>query len=82
MQRLELGAHLHPTATALDDAHDVARALQPQRHEFDQGDFAGFTSQESSNLVWGGIKYLESGEIGLVYKLCQSRNRLIETYPS
>jgi glycerol-3-phosphate dehydrogenase len=48
----------------------------------DQGDFAGFTSQESSNLVWGGIKYLESGELGLVYKLCQSRNRLIETYPS
>jgi len=33
---------------------------------FDQGDFAGFTSQESSNLVWGGIKYLESGELGPV----------------
>jgi glycerol-3-phosphate dehydrogenase len=48
----------------------------------DQGDFAGFTSQESSNLIWGGIKYLEGGELGLVYKLCQSRNRLIETYPS
>jgi glycerol-3-phosphate dehydrogenase len=48
----------------------------------DQGDFAGFTSQESSNLVWGGIKYLESGELGLVRKLCSSRNRLIATYPS
>src|SRR5262245_30200623 len=48
----------------------------------DQGDFAGFTSQESSNLVWGGIKYLESGEVGLVRKLCTSRNRLISTYPS
>jgi len=48
----------------------------------DQGDFAHFTSQESSNLVWGGIKYLESGELGLVRKLCSSRNRLLETYPS
>ena len=26
----------------------------------DQGDFAGLTSQESSNLAWGGIKYMES----------------------
>jgi glycerol-3-phosphate dehydrogenase len=48
----------------------------------DRGDFAGLTSQESSNLVWGGIKYLEGGELGLVRKLCRSRNRLIETYPS
>ena len=26
----------------------------------DRGDFGGFTSQESSNLVWGGFKYLEN----------------------
>ena len=48
----------------------------------DKGDFGGFTSQESSNLVWGGIKYLESFEFGLVRKLCLSRNRLIRAYPS
>jgi glycerol-3-phosphate dehydrogenase len=48
----------------------------------DMGDFAGATSQESSNLVWGGIKYLEGGEVGLVRKLCLSRNRLIRAYPS
>src|SRR5690242_1720523 len=48
----------------------------------DRGDFAGMTSQESSNLVWGGIKYLESGDVALVAKLCSSRNRLIRTYPS
>lgn len=48
----------------------------------DRGDFAGFTSQESSNLVWGGIKYLESFELGLVRTLCLSRNRLLEAYPS
>ena len=48
----------------------------------DRGDFAGFTSQASSNLAWGGIKYLESGELSLVRKLCVSRNRLLRTYPS
>ena len=48
----------------------------------DQGDFAGLTSQSSSNLAWGGIKYLESYEFGLVRKLCRSRNKLIRAYPS
>ena len=28
----------------------------------DRGDFAGSTSSSSSNLVWGGIKYLENYE--------------------
>lgn len=48
----------------------------------DKGDFANFTSQESSNLVWGGIKYLQTYEFGLVAKLCQARNRLIRAYPN
>jgi glycerol-3-phosphate dehydrogenase len=48
----------------------------------DRGDFAAATSQESSNLAWGGIKYLESFELGLVRKLCRARNRLIRCYPS
>ena len=48
----------------------------------DRGDFASFTSQQSSNLVWGGIKYLENYEIPLVRKLCMSRNRLMRAYPA
>ena len=48
----------------------------------DRGDFAGFTSQESSNLVWGGFKYLENYELPLVRKLSMSRNRLMRTYPA
>jgi glycerol-3-phosphate dehydrogenase len=48
----------------------------------DKRDFAGFTSQESSNLAWGGIKYMESYEFGLVRGLCKSRNHLISNYPS
>jgi glycerol-3-phosphate dehydrogenase len=48
----------------------------------DRGDFAGVTSQESSNLAWGGIKYMETFELGLVQKLCKSRNELMRAYPS
>ncbi len=48
----------------------------------DRGDFAGSTSMQSSNLVWGGIKYLESNDFSLVRKLCKSRNHLIKSYPS
>jgi len=48
----------------------------------DRSDFASGTSQESSNLAWGGIKYLESLEFGLVRKLCDARNTLIRSYPS
>ena len=46
----------------------------------DQGDFGGYTSQESSNLIWGGIKYLESMEFALVNDLCASRNHLLKAY--
>ena len=48
----------------------------------DQGDFAGQTSSNSSNLAWGGIKYLENHEYLLVNKLCKSRNHLMRSYPS
>lgn len=48
----------------------------------DKNDFASGTSSNSSNLAWGGIKYLESHEYGLVRKLCKSRNHLMQQYPS
>jgi glycerol-3-phosphate dehydrogenase len=48
----------------------------------DRGDFAGETSMNSSNLAWGGIKYMETGDFALVRKLCVSRNLLMRSYPS
>lgn len=48
----------------------------------DQGDFAGETSMHSSNLAWGGIKYMEGLEFGLVRKLCVARNALMRAYPT
>ncbi len=48
----------------------------------EQNDFASATSQASSNFVWGGIKYLQTFEFGLVRKLCRSRNQLMKAYPT
>ncbi|HAU13639.1 MAG TPA: FAD-dependent oxidoreductase, partial [Gammaproteobacteria bacterium] len=48
----------------------------------DRSDFAACTSSNSSNLAWGGIKYLETMELLLVNKLCKSRNHLMKSYPS
>ncbi len=48
----------------------------------DRGDFSSCTSSNSSNLAWGGIKYLESYEFLLVNQLCKSRNHLMRSYPS
>lgn len=48
----------------------------------DRGDFASGSSSQSSNLAWGGIKYLESYEFFLVNNLCKSRNHLMASYPS
>jgi len=47
----------------------------------ERGDFAGLTSQETSNLVWGGVKYLQSRELRLVWSLCGARNRLVAAFP-
>lgn len=48
----------------------------------DKNDFASFTSQESSNMVWGGIKYLQTYEVPLVWALCGSRNELMRAFPN
>lgn len=45
-------------------------------------DFASGSSQESSTLAWGGIKYLENYEFKLVWDLCKSRNELMDHFPS
>ena len=49
---------------------------------FQASDFASGSSQESSTLAWGGIKYLENYEFKLVWDLCKSRNELMDNFPS
>ena len=63
-------------AAAALAGHGVKVAL------IEKEDFACGVSSQSSNLAWGGIKYMETFELGLVRKLCQSRNRLTALFPS
>jgi glycerol-3-phosphate dehydrogenase len=57
-------------------AHGLSVAL------VERNDFGSGTSQESSCMVWGGFKYLESRDLKLVAGLCDSRNRLARAYPT
>ncbi len=47
----------------------------------DKGDFASGTSSISSKLVHGGLRYLEHGEIHLVYEALRERGRLLSNAP-
>ena len=42
----------------------------------DKGDFAGATSSRSSKLIHGGLRYLPQGQLRLVYRALQERERL------
>jgi glycerol-3-phosphate dehydrogenase len=47
----------------------------------DKGDFASGTSSASSKLVHGGLRYLEHGDVRLVYEAMQERRRLLRNAP-
>lgn len=45
------------------------------------GDFAEGTSSKSSKLAHGGLRYLQQGEVGLVYQALRERRRLLRNAP-
>ncbi len=47
----------------------------------EKGDFASGTSSKSSKLLHGGLRYLEQGEIPLVFESLAQRNRLFGDAP-
>ncbi len=47
----------------------------------DKGDFAGGTSSRSTKLIHGGLRYLESGRLGLVREACRERRLLQRLAP-
>ncbi|WP_283176474.1 FAD-dependent oxidoreductase [Gemmobacter sp. 24YEA27] len=47
----------------------------------DKGDFSSGTSAAPSRLIHGGIKYLETGEFGLVAQSTLERNLLLRNAP-
>ena len=73
---LVIGGGVNGAVSALALASHGSRAGLIYR-----GDFASETCQSSSNLIWGGIKYLERLEFPLVWHLCGSRNRLLDVFP-
>ena len=74
---LVVGGGINGAVSALALAAAGLRVGLVERHDFGSG-----TSQESSNMVWGGFKYLEGYEVRLVAELCRSRNQLARAYPT
>jgi glycerol-3-phosphate dehydrogenase len=47
----------------------------------ERGDFAEGTSSRSSKLAHGGLRYLQQGEVTLVYEALRERHRLLRNSP-
>ncbi len=73
---LVVGGGITGAGCALDAA---SRGLRTALVERD--DFASGTSSKSSKLVHGGLRYLQQGEIGLVYEALHERQRLLRNAP-
>ena len=73
---LVVGGGITGVGVALDAA---SRGLRTALVEAD--DFASGTSSKSSKLVHGGIRYLQSGEVRLVYEALRERKRLCRNAP-
>ncbi len=71
---LVVGAGATGTGTALDAA---ARGLSVAL--IDKGDIAGGTSSRSSQLVHGGLRYLQQGNVALVRESLRERELLLTT---
>lgn len=84
LQRLEqgtfdvvvVGGGITGVGCALDAAARGLRTALVERH-----DFASGTSSKSSKLVHGGLRYLQQGDIRLVYEALAERQRLRRNAP-
>jgi glycerol-3-phosphate dehydrogenase len=73
---LVVGGGITGAGVALDAA---ARGLKVAL--VDQADFAAGTSSKSSKLIHGGLRYLQQGDIALVYEALHERQRLLRNAP-
>jgi glycerol-3-phosphate dehydrogenase len=73
---LVVGGGVTGAGVALDAA---ARGLRTALVERD--DFASGTSSKSSKLVHGGLRYLQNGDVRLVYEALHERQRLLRNAP-
>jgi glycerol-3-phosphate dehydrogenase len=73
---LVVGGGITGAGVALDAAARGLRVALVERH-----DFASGTSSKSSKLVHGGLRYLQQGDIRLVYEALHERQRLRRNAP-
>ena len=73
---LVVGAGITGSGIALDAA---TRGLSVALVE--RGDFASGTSSKSSKLAHGGLRYLQQGDVRLVYEALHERQRLLRNAP-
>jgi glycerol-3-phosphate dehydrogenase len=73
---LVIGGGVTGAGVALDAA---SRGLRTALVERD--DFASGTSSKSSKLVHGGLRYLQNGDVRLVYEALRERQRLLRNAP-
>lgn len=73
---LVVGGGVTGAGVALDAA---SRGLRTALIERD--DFASGTSSKSSKLAHGGLRYLQQGELRLVYQALHERQRLLHNAP-
>jgi len=71
-----VGGGVTGAGVVLDAASRGMRAALIERD-----DFASGTSSKSSKLIHGGLRYLQQGEIGLVYEALAERQRLLNNAP-
>jgi glycerol-3-phosphate dehydrogenase len=73
---LVIGGGITGVGTALDAACRGLRTALVERH-----DFASGTSSKSSKLIHGGLRYLQQGDVRLVYEALAERQRLRRNAP-
>ncbi len=73
---LVVGGGITGVGVALDAA---ARGLRTALVERD--DFASGTSSKSSKMIHGGLRYLQNGDVRLVYEALRERRRLMRNAP-
>lgn len=71
-----IGGGINGAATAATVAARGYRTLV-----LEQDDFASGTTSASTKLIHGGLRYLETGDAGLVHESLQSRERLLRERP-
>ena len=73
---LVIGGGITGAGVALDAAARGLRTALVERH-----DLASGTSSKSSKLVHGGLRYLQNGDVRLVYEALHERQRLLRNAP-